>query len=474
MVAADALDAAEAGLIVLDRDHRVTAWNSWFAAASGIAKVEAMGRRMDELFPRDSVARLTAAVAAALDHGASGLLTNRLHGGIFRLRTRGGYPLLHDVCIHPAGPAPFRRCLVQVNDVTAAAHRDDVLRRRQAARYEALAENASDAILTLDADGLVQQANPAALVEFGKPIEEIRGRLARQLFEDPAPWDARWRLVLAGQAPREPLELTCRRGALGLSYLQASFACWQADARTYVTVILRNVDESRAAQAKLQSLNDSLSREAAERAADLARLQALQQSQAVLVAELQHRTRNLIAVVSSIATQTLAASPSLDEFGDQFARRLGALSRVQGLLSRSRQQPITIRALVQLELEALAGEDMSHRIQLAGPDTPLRDSTVETLALALHELATNARKYGAFATDGGRLSVSWRVEDVGRPQLALDWLEEGIRGRAPDNLPQRRGYGRELIERALPYSLDATTRFELGPTTLRCAIALPL
>jgi two-component system CheB/CheR fusion protein len=101
---------------------------------------------------------------------------------------------------------------------------------------------------------------------------------------------------------------------------------------------------------------------------------------------------------------------------------------------------------------------------------------VQALALALHELATNALKYGAFDTSRGHLSVTWQVlrNNETTPRLALEWVEAGLEiPRALAANPPR-GYGRELIENALPYQLDATTSFNLGEDGVRCLIELPL
>jgi PAS domain S-box-containing protein len=198
-----------------------------------------------------------------------------------------------------------------------------------------------------------------------------------------------------------------------------------------------------------------------------------EETQKVLIAELQHRTRNMIAVVQSIAKQTWETTHSQEAFITQFNARLGALSRVQGLLSRADHEPITIGALVDMEMEALGAVDRS-RITLAGPQVLLANSTVEMLALAIHELATNARKYGALASERGRLSVTWRIDGAHQDRrLQLEWLEQGI---APSTGidPARRGYGRTLIEQALPYSLSAQTKFELAEDAVRCSISLPL
>jgi two-component system, chemotaxis family, CheB/CheR fusion protein len=210
---------------------------------------------------------------------------------------------------------------------------------------------------------------------------------------------------------------------------------------------------------------------------DIDDLRRMQEQQHVLVAELQHRTRNLLGVVHSIAQQTLAASDTLEAFGSAFNERLAALSRVQGLLSRAGDEPITLGTLIRNELDALAAANMQERVVLDGPDVGIRKATVQTFALALHELATNARKYGALSNAHGQLSVRWWTHESDRQgqRLVLEWVETGIdRRHEMGSVPPKNGYGRELIERALPYALDATTRYELGEAEVRCLIELPL
>jgi PAS domain S-box-containing protein len=200
------------------------------------------------------------------------------------------------------------------------------------------------------------------------------------------------------------------------------------------------------------------------------------ESQEMLIAELQHRTRNLISVVEAIARETMATTGSIDGFMAEFTTRLSGLSRVQGLLSRSDREPVTIGALVRMEIDAVAPGRISSRVKVEGPDVRLRKRSVQILALAIHELATNAQKYGALASDEGRLSVRWVLDrDVDdRALLALEWLETGIEQRLDRAAPRRCGYGRTLIERGLPYALSARTSFELEEHTLRCSIRLPL
>lgn len=197
----------------------------------------------------------------------------------------------------------------------------------------------------------------------------------------------------------------------------------------------------------------------------------------VLVAELQHRTRNLIAVVRSLADKTLRGSASLDDFSMKYRPRLAALARVQGLLAYLPEgERVTFDALLRAELTAHAAFEGGARVTCEGPaGVRLRSSTVQTLALALHELATNAVKYGALSQPAGHLAVRWRVEpaeEEGHRRLHVEWRESGVVMPEVDTAAPDGGYGRELIERVLPYQLKAQTTYELGSDGVRCTIAL--
>ncbi len=209
---------------------------------------------------------------------------------------------------------------------------------------------------------------------------------------------------------------------------------------------------------------------------DIDELRRMQDQQSVMVAELQHRTRNLLAVVQSIAHQTMKSSDTPEEFKQHFGDRLTALSRVQGLLSRSDREPITLNALITMEFEAVCGQAFQHQITVAGPEVALRKTTVQTLALAIHELATNARKHGALSSGEGSLSVSWGLRQCGdgERRLTLDWVERRADAARPETPPAKKGYGQQLITQALPYSLGAETRLEFGKEGVRCSIDLPL
>lgn len=208
-------------------------------------------------------------------------------------------------------------------------------------------------------------------------------------------------------------------------------------------------------------------------ASDIHDMRQLQERQGILVGELQHRTRNLLAVVRSIASQTASTVESLHEFQAAFDRRLGALSRVQGLLSRTEGEAVTVESLLRMELDAVT-DDWS-RIEVDGPRVLVGDGTLQTLTLVIHELSTNAARHGALSDPEGRIVIHWfrrddREGDAGH--LVIEWREK-FSARTPD--PARpRGFGRQLIEEAIPYQLGASTRFILEETGLHCVLSLPL
>ncbi|AWN54310.1 PAS domain S-box protein [Methylobacterium sp. 17Sr1-1] len=206
-------------------------------------------------------------------------------------------------------------------------------------------------------------------------------------------------------------------------------------------------------------------------AIDIQDLRVLQERQQALVAELQHRTRNLLGVLRALADKIMARSTDLADFSARFGDRLAALARVQDLLSRLAEgERVTFDELLRIELAALNGG--AGRVTLDGPTgVSLRSSTVQAFALALHELATNAIKYGAFSQPDGRLDIRWRLARRPEPWLHVDWRERHV---AMPAGPRENGSGRELIERVLPYQLGAETTYALRADGVHCTMALPV
>jgi two-component system CheB/CheR fusion protein len=199
---------------------------------------------------------------------------------------------------------------------------------------------------------------------------------------------------------------------------------------------------------------------------DVSTITRAEERQDVLIAELQHRTRNLLAVVQSVAQRTIGKGGTLEEL----SARLAALGRVQGLVSKG-TNAIDLGDLIRFELDAVGGRE-SHKVRLLGTPVQLRFEHLQTLGLVLHELTTNALKYGALKHPSGSLAVSWDVRQSvdDPPTLVLDWMETGV---PLSGAPERRGFGRELIERALGFSLHAKSEVTFGPDGLSCHIELP-
>jgi PAS domain S-box-containing protein len=216
---------------------------------------------------------------------------------------------------------------------------------------------------------------------------------------------------------------------------------------------------------------DASSMEWVGTSADVHEMRGLQDRQQVLLSELQHRTRNLLALVQAIARQTLKSSSSLTDFVQQFESRLAALSRVQGILARTDHGPVDLKQIVQAELDAHGGGVAP---EISGPSVNLGPNAAQALALALHELATNAVKYGALREAAGKLAIRWSLgHDHDGPKVIIEWRESGVAMPEPAE-GRRKGYGTELIERALPYQLNALTTLDFTGDGVRCTVEVPL
>lgn len=192
----------------------------------------------------------------------------------------------------------------------------------------------------------------------------------------------------------------------------------------------------------------------------------------LLLAELQHRVRNTLSVVRSIARRTAASSDTIDEYTAHFDGRLNAFARTQAAVTRDPAGGVDLGALVAEELIAHGARE-DGQVRIGGPKLRLQPKAAETIGLAIHELATNAVKYGALATPTGHVDVRWMIKSqAGNRRLHLDW-NENTGGRAVAQ-PRRRGFGLDMLERTLGYDLGAEVGVDFARTGLKCTIELPL
>ncbi len=212
--------------------------------------------------------------------------------------------------------------------------------------------------------------------------------------------------------------------------------------------------------------------EAAERARGAAALRESEGRARLLLAELQHRVRNILAMVRSVVRRTVETGVSVENVAEHLDGRLWSMARTQTMLTRSAGARVNLETLIWDEILAQNADEAA--VAAAGPIIELAPKAAEVLTLAVHELATNATKYGAFAHPGAKLEVVWKVESdgPGRQRLRLVWQERGV----PDlaDAPRRAGFGTELIERRVPYELQGTGEVELRPGGVRAEITFPL
>lgn len=205
---------------------------------------------------------------------------------------------------------------------------------------------------------------------------------------------------------------------------------------------------------------------------DITEEKAAAERQRLLTNELNHRVKNTLATVQSIAAQTFRGKT--DEAARRmFDARMVALSNTHNVLTCENWESASLRSVVESALapHALAEIDTA-RFDLVGPDTRLHPKVAVTLAMALHELMTNAAKYGALSVPEGRVSVHWALLPMNDGErLDLTWTETGG---PPVETPSRRGFGTRLIERQLPMEFDGSAEINFSPEGVVCRLAIPL
>ena len=199
---------------------------------------------------------------------------------------------------------------------------------------------------------------------------------------------------------------------------------------------------------------------------DLTERKRAEEHQHLLINELNHRVKNTLTSVQSIASQTLRTAANKEEARKAFEDRLLALSRAHDVLTRENWERATVHALVAQMVEPYANH-AENRLRTEGPVLWLSPRAALALAMALQELATNAVKYGALSADGGRIALTWRIDETDAQRMRVRWEEQGG---PPVTLPRRRGFGTRLIERGLAQDLDGTVKIAFEPAGVVCTM----
>ncbi|HET8728379.1 MAG TPA: PAS domain S-box protein [Alphaproteobacteria bacterium] len=339
--------------------------------------------------------------------------------------------------------------LAVTRDITRRKRDEETLRDSERRSRELLAALPT-AVYTTDAAGRITSYNEAAAAFWG-----VRPALGR------SEWCGSWRLYRPDGKPlphdRCPMAVAlkeCRpiRGAEAMAERPDGS---RVPFLAYPTPLY---DGTGALAGAVNMLVDITDRKQAE------------ERQKLLVNELNHRVKNTLATVQSIAAQSFRGEVDGRAY-KWFESRLIALSTAHDVLTRRNWEGASFREIVAQAVAPLSGRCAS-RFDIDGPDLRLTPKTALSLAMALHELCTNAAKHGALSNASGRVTVRWRVErDSAGDRLCLRWAETGG---PPVEAPRRKGFGSRLIERGLAYDLKAEVRLAYHPGGVACEIDAPL
>jgi PAS domain S-box-containing protein len=323
----------------------------------------------------------------------------------------------------------------------------DVTQRYEAelvlARLGAIVVSSDDAIVTKTLDGIVTSWNEGARRIFGYDESEMIGQSITRIIP----------LHLHGE--EQEILSRLKRGE---------------HIRHYETIRLAKDGRLLNISVTVSPLRDRFGRiiGASKVARDITERKQAEELQRLLLDELNHRVKNTLATIQAIATQSLGRAKSPQDFVASFSGRVQALSRAHDMLTQTKMQGAQLSDLIREQV--LLG-DVDRRVTVSGPALVLDAQSALHLALVLHELATNARKYGALSTARGRLALTWSVRRNGTPKLALDWQESG----GPRvSVPKERGFGSTLIEKTLSaHGGEVTVRFEAGGVSSHILMPLP-
>ena len=476
------LDTALDGVVVMDAHGRVSAWNDEAETIFGWSQDEAMGRLLAELIvPEARREAHRQGLAHYVGTGDGPLLRRRLEvDGLHK----SGAEVSIELSIVPVGPRASPSFVGFVRDIGERKRTEATLRRR--ARE---AELVNQVTMLAGESGSLEEALPACLAA----VCELTGWPAAHAYL-PAGADPP-RLVPSGIWHGDadtfaPLREITARTTFGMGEgmpgriwrRRAPFWLPDNGDETQLAKFPRGritrslgvraifgfpilIDGEVAAILEFFSVNDERPdpellltvRTLGEQVGRVLERRRVQDHQALLLAELDHRAMNMLSVVLGMADQTARRASSIEAFRSDFSARLTALARAYGLLTSRGWRPTELTEIIRLIVGPYLPEGEG-RFRLTGEAVQIPPKAGMTLAMILHELAANATKYGALCDPAGRLAVAVAVEPAAEGRrIVLTWRESGLSGIRP---PQRRGFGARLIEASLERELGGTAKVD--------------
>ena len=320
-------------------------------------------------------------------------------------------------------------------------------RRDSEDRMRAIVNTVLDAIITIDEKGIVETLNPAAARVFGYRPEEVVGQNVKMLMPDPFSHEHDRYIsnyLKTGQAKiiGRGREVTGLRKDGSIFPMELQVGEMSVAGRRMFTGVVRDISERKQAD----------------------------EHQKVLVAELDHRVKNVLARVSAVAMSTRQVSGSGDEFTRSLNGRLESMGTAHNLLSHKGWRDVDLRDLVRSQLAPYATDT---NVVISGGKATLTSEATQAIAMVLHELATNAAKYGALSIPDGQVSVNWdfRTNKAAASVLRIEWCEIGGPPVAPST---QSSYGTDLIRELIPHELGGDVDLKFAPNGVHCSIEIPL
>jgi PAS domain S-box-containing protein len=328
-------------------------------------------------------------------------------------------------------------------DITDRKRAEAELRESEA-RFRTIFEQANDFLITTTLDQKITSVNPAVIDALGYSEEELIGASIGD-FMDPdqlaIALEAFNHKMREGGSTRLTIAVRARDGRPLIWEINSQLTTDAEGKPTGLHAIGRDMTEAKRAETHLR----------------------------LLVDELNHRVKNMLAIVQGVAQQSFKAGADPVAARAAFEGRLAALAEAHNLLTREHWGAVSMAQIIG---DAVAPHGDAARFELDGPDLPILPKTAITLALAIHELATNAVKHGALSRPEGRVAIRWaRVEIDRTARLSLVWEE---RGGPRVEVPARRGFGTRMIERGLAAEFGGTVEIDFRPEGLVCTVEAPL